>query len=421
MINRLNEIENWFVTKCVPRLDNITWQFPLTLLSIPFIIRDWHTIILVPVLAVIDLSIYNLIALFINYRNNRIIIKDAKDKCLSGNLAVYDSQLVDQFRGVVIKERPPFLDVLKKEKEIIVLLSDKSDASGNNYSSFSEESIIVLNNRFNENEKKNVYLLAHEFGHIYHVYKRAEMYSLPVYITIIQILLLIHAIYFGTWLYFFLLLPINTVLFIKYSSSFKSFSETDADLAALHIIESVWGEEEMHKAASWLIKNRIANLCSIKKGNKPGLKLFDRLSMRHCINVLSPFVNLKERNQLIEWSEMSTAEVLNNPLLSDKKKAKRLREDKYIRKRLNSDNELFLNSASDVLVRDSNSMYSILYYLSLLTSMAAFYLTSENYTYNWGLSALWIIPMVLLVVLLANFIVPIASWKKQILMKRIGL
>jgi hypothetical protein len=328
---------------------------------------------------------------------------------------------VDQLRGVVLDERPSFLRFLNIKKEIIVLLSDKSDTSGKTYSSFSEESIIVLKNRFNENEKKDVYLLAHEFGHIYHVYKRAEMRSLPVYITIIQILLLIHAIFCGTWLFFFFLLLINTALFIKFSSSFKSFSETDADLAALHIIESVWGEEEMHKAASYLIKNRIANLCSIEKGNKPSLNFFDLLSMRHCIDVLSPFVDPKERNQLIKWSETSSADVLNNPLLSDRRKAKKLREDNYIRKRLNSNKDLFLRSASDVVVRDSHSLYSILYYLSLLITMAAFYHTFENYTYSWGLSVLWIIPIVLLVVLLANIIIAIASWKKQILMKRIGL
>lgn len=421
MVNRLNRAEYWFVAGCINRLDRITWQFPLSLLSIPFIIRDWHAITLVPVLFVIDLSIYNLIALFINFRNNRKIINDAKDKCLSGKLSVYNSQLVDQFRSVLLEERPPFLRVMNIEKEIIVLLSDKSDVSAKAYSSFSGESIIVLDNRFNENEKKDVYQLAHEFGHIYHVYKRTEMYSLPVYITILQILLLAHAIYCGTWLYFILSLPINMALLIKFSSSFESFSETDADLAALHLIESVWGEDDIHKAASWILKNRIINAVTTEKGNKLGLSLLVHLSMRHCIDVLSPFVDPKERMELIKRSEARSARILKNPLLSAKEKSNKLSIEKDIRKRLNSNKDLFLRSASDVVVRDSHSLYSILYYLSLLITMAAFYHTFENYTYSWGLSILWIIPIVLLVVLLANIIIAIASWKKQIIMKRIGL
>ena len=328
---------------------------------------------------------------------------------------------MDQFRSVLLEERPSFLRVLKIEKEIIVLLSDKSDVSAKTYSSFSGESIIVLDNRFNENEKKDVYQLAHEFGHIYHVYKRTEMYSLPVYITILQILLLAHAIYCGTWLYFILSLPINMALLIKFSSSFESFSETDADLAALHLIESVWGEDDMHKAASWILKNRIINAVTTEKGNKLGLSLLVHLSMRHCIDVLSPFVDPKERMELIKRSEARSARILKNPLLSAKEKSNKLSIEKDIRKRLNSNKDLFLRSASDVVVRDSHSLYSILYYLSLLITMAAFYHTFENYTYSWGLSVLWIIPIVLLVVLLANIIIAIASWKKQILMKRIGL
>ena len=131
--------------------------------------------------------------------------------------------------------------------------------------------------------------------------------------------------------------------------------------------------------------------------------------MRHCIDVLSPFVDPKERMELIKRSEARSARILKNPLLSAKEKSNKLSIEKDIRKRLNSNKDLFLRSASDVVVRDSHSLYSILYYLSLLITMAAFYHTFENYTYSWGLSVLWIIPIVLLVVLLANIIIAIAN------------
>ncbi len=395
-------------------IDKTTMQFPITVLLLPILFFDWHWLAIIPFAITIDLSIHASMFLHQHYFSYKKL-KESMSKCLNGNLEFIDSPLIDHLKQVVelafshdrmIKHFAPNIKVIKSDK-IRYKFTTIPDLTGT--------SIVVVRKRFNENEIRDIVLLAHEFGHVTHSLLRYERFMIPTVAFIYQIILLVYALLFGNWTLFFILLPINGFLAWKNINEFESRIEINADTLALQYIETLCNAEAMHTAASYLIRLRIESSSKMKRG-------MAQFAVDNCIFVLSSFITPSDRMSLIEASNERSRTFESDDSLDHKTKVDKLSNELLIRNNLQN-TPIRESSLNPPIVMDSRSGFSLILYISSLTT-AMLSLTSilKDVQYNWGWMPIWIFLLLIIILTVTYQKISLIIWnKKTKLQSQIGL
>lgn len=223
-----------------------------------------------------------------------------------------NSEIVHKYRKTAIKlESNPFLDYFPPE----ILIYKLPPISKGNYTFpiYYRSGYIFLKSSFEENEIIDRGLLAHELGHAFHSKYRNSYYLMPINILLLQLFMLLYAIFFQYWIPFLLILSSGFYLSFIGFFRYNSHIETEADLRALKIVELCEGIYNMHVFAKNLIKLRIQECRA--NGSKPELI--------HSILGFSHFVSPKDRYQLLRESFDESIKYNHNPYICEKEKKRR--------------------------------------------------------------------------------------------------
>jgi len=395
-------------------IDKTTMQFPITVLLLPILFYDWHWLAIIPLAITIDLSIHASMFLHQHYFSYKKL-KESMDKCLNGNLEFIETPLIDHLKQVVklafsrdrmIKYFAPDIKVIKSDK-IKYKFTTIPDLTGT--------SIVVVRKRFNENEIRDIVLLAHEFGHVTHSLLRYERYMIPAVSFIYQTVLLVYALLFGGWTLFLLLLPINGFLTWKNINEFESRIEINADTLALQYIETLWNAEAMHTAASYLIRLRIESSSKMKRG-------MAQFAVDNCIFVLSSFISPSDRMSLINASNERSRIFEGDESLDHRTKVDKLSNELLIRNNLQI-SPIRESSLNPPLVMDAKSGFSIILYItSLVTAIISLTCVLKEVQYNWGWIPILVSIILALILLVTYQRLSTIIWNKKTKMQaQIGL
>lgn len=395
-------------------IDKTTMQFPITVLLLPILFYDWHWLAIIPLAITIDLSIHASMFLHQHYFSYKKL-KESMGKCLNGNLEFIETPLIDHLKQVVklafsrdrmIKYFAPDIKVIKSDK-IKYKFTTIPDLTGT--------SIVVVRKRFNENEIRDIVLLAHEFGHVTHSLLRYERYMIPAVSFIYQTVLLVYALLFGGWTLFLLLLPINGFLTWKNINEFESRIEINADTLALQYIETLWNAEAMHTAASYLIRLRIESSSKMKRG-------MAQFAVDNCIFVLSSFISPSDRMSLINASNERSRIFEGDESLDHRTKVDKLSNELLIRNNLQI-SPIRESSLNPPLVMDAKSGFSIILYItSLVTAILSLTCVLKEVQYNWGWIPILVSIILALILLVTYQRISTIIWNKKTKMQaQIGL
>ena len=408
-------------------LDYCIWNHPFTFMLIPFILHDHNSIGFVAISCILDAMMHLLTVDYFNYRFYRTVKKDSIDKCLSGHLTEYQSDLVDLFLADTVDGIEPTEYPIVKD--IKVLFSDNARSSSTTFPSICFGSIIVLREQLKEDKEKLYYMLAHELGHVQHYLNGFKFSIVPIIIMIIELLLVV----FVTWhlklsqagLFVMLsVFNINAVILMRYREELNFKSEYEADLVGLNLVENVLGpfdKTARGKAATLYIKNRIANILQVKDGRFM-LKGAAHKSMLNCIGILAHFVPRDEREKLInrsvERSKSAKQEFKNNRRMARKK----LLIEGQIQESLKNANDRVMLNIPRKIIEDKEAVLKSQYRLSAVGTIAFMTVMLSDYTYTWGYHPLWIALVLMIVFYSANTLfMRLICEKTTKLMKRIGL
>lgn len=336
-------------------------------------------------------------------------------KCLSGNMEFIDTPLIDHLKQVVklAFSRDRMINYLAPD--IKVIKSDKIRYKFTTIPDLTGTSIIVVRKRFNENEIRDIVLLAHEFGHVTHSLLRYERYMISTVVFIYQTIILVYALLFESWSFFFLLLPINAFLAWKNINEFESRIESNADALALQYIETLWNAETMHTAASYLIRLRIESSTKTKKGSA-------QRAFNNCIFTLSSFTTPSDRMNLINASNERSRTFKSDESLDYMTIAEKLSNEILIRKGLQNA-PIRESSLNPPLVMNSKSgFFLILYITSLITAILSLTFVLKEVNYHWGWMPIWGSLILATILLVTYQRITIKIWnKKTKLQSQIGL
>ena len=395
-------------------IDKTTMQFPITVLLLPILFYDWHWLAIIPFAITIDLSFHASMFLHQHYFSYKKL-KESMGKCLNGNMEFIDTPLIDHLKQVVklAFSHDPMINYFAPD--IKVIKSDKIRYKFTTIPDLTGTSIIVVRKRFNENEIRDIVLLAHEFGHVTHSLLRYERYMLPTVVFIYQTIILVYALLFESWSFFFLLLPINAFLAWKNINEFESRIEINADTLALQYIETLWNAEAMHTAASYLIRLRIESSTKMKKG-------LAQFAVNNCIFTLSSFTTPSARMNLINASNERSRTFESDESLDHRTIVDKLSNELLIRKWLQNA-PIRESSLNPPIVMNSRSGFSlILYITSLITAILSLTFVLKEVNYNWGWTPIWGSLILATFLLVTYQRITIKIWnKKTKLQSQIGL
>ena len=226
---------------------------PLSIMSLILCVIDSRFLSILIVCMLLE-SCVEQISYYLLQRN---CIKGLVDKIqgLSGEIVPIDLELVRKYckktieidASIFHKDFPPEIIVYRLPCPNLFFT----------YPIYARTIFIFVKSTFNENERIDRALFAHELGHAFHARFRNKRLLIPFSSCIISVLMLFFAFFFDYWWAFFLVLLGNMYLFYVSFINVEANTETDADLIALKIIESQEGNDAMKNAAYDLIKMRI--------------------------------------------------------------------------------------------------------------------------------------------------------------------
>lgn len=412
-------------------IDALVSKYPFTIMPIPFVFMDWRALALVLIGLMIDLFLPGLFALHQSYNGYRMLKKESKDDgFFTGDFELLDSRLVYQFNELmksITRSDPRRLGVgtrliTKFSKSVKVILSDKIVTKFTTILDTWEESIIIVKKWFDETDVKDVTKLAHEFGHVFHAFKRSEFYHKAFLALAFLAILLYCAVTGGLWWPFVVALPLCFIVFIRYSVWVESYCEGMADIYTLFTYESLWGYYGMLKAAKERLKDRIYTCRQTRYGNNFKMKRHARFTMYVPINYLARFVPVEFCERLIEKSNEKTAEVNENPDLSLKERQSILSIEKLIRQALERNKNIQYDSCRYFMFFDTNLILSFCYLLSFILTMIAVFKTFKDYQFDWGSISIPVVLIIAVILYLIYQLIILLLWKKKTkLKKQIGL
>lgn len=388
-------------------IDKTVIQIPLTVLVLPLLFVDTKWFKLIPVTLICDILFHGGLFLY-QHCKSYFGIKKNHEGCMTGDMELVDSPLIQQFNEVIHLAFKGYESRLPIKNNIQVFKNSHVNAfKPLTIPDLTTTTIILVHKKFNENSLRDIAFLAHEFGHTFHTLMRQEKYAVPVICTLYQLIMLAMAVYTGSWYLFFATLMINGFLVKWHLSEFNSRIEKNATLLGLQIIETVWDSAMMHEAATVLLKNFVYFSTDMKKGK-------ERTVENQCIRDVADYVSQEEKQSIINnFLGKESDRQLSQIELKDKQKNEEQIE-RYLKQSTYKE--------TSFAFEPKNRFSVILYLLSLLITMASVFNVLKLIEYNWG----WL-PVILSVVFFILAIIIIRKlyfrlWnKKLILQDQIGI
>lgn len=412
-------------------IDLFISKYPFTILSIPFVILNWHALTLLLIGLLIDLFLPGLFALYQSYNSYRMLKKEMrKDGFFTGEYRELDSELVNQFNELMkstSETNPRQLGIgtrfiTKFNKNVRVILSDKIRTKFTTILDTWEDSFIIVKRWFDEADIKDVTKLAHEFGHVFHAFKRSEFYHKAFMALVLLVILLCCAVTKGLWWPFVISLPLCFIVFIRYSVWVESYCESMADIYALYTYESLWGYDAMVQAAIERLKDRIYTCRQTKYGNDFKMRRHDRFTMYVPINYLARFIPVEVCENLIEKSNDKSSECNENQGLSPRERQSILSIENLIRQALERNKNIQYDSSKYFIFFDTNLILSFCYLLSFLMTAIAVFKTFSDYHFNWASIPIWTVLIIAIIAYIIYQLIFMLLWNKKTKLKqRIGL
>lgn len=412
-------------------LDLIISKLPFTTLSTPLIVNDWHAVYLLPITILLDFFVPGLFALYQSYNAYNKLKKECKgDGFFTGDFVVYDSELVHQLNSFTLSislSGPRRLGIgtkliTKFSKGIKVVLSDKIHSKFTIIPDTWEESIIIVKRWFDEQEFKDVTRLAHEYGHVFHPFKRAEFYNKAFTVIVFLFVLVYCAKSSGIIWPLLVTVPMGLIVFIRYSRWIESYCESMSDLYVLYVYELLKGHDEMVDAARQRIKERLNTFRQTKYGNDHGLNRGDRFVMYVCINYLARFLPINDCDELIAASEEKSLDIKDNPDLNKTECDSMLHIEELIRQALKRNKNICFDSTKDLEIHDTNVILSVSYLTCFIMSIIALFTIFKDVYCNWQIFQIQTVLLIAFIVYIFYQSIILLLWYKKIKLKtRIGL
>ena len=412
-------------------LDIIVSKLPFSLLSIPLIINDWHAVALLPITILLDFFVPGLFALYQSYYAYRKLKKECQgDGFFTGNFEVLNSELVYRLNSFTFSTSllgPRRLGIgtkliTKFNKSIKVVLSDKISTRFTTILDTWEESIIIVKRWFDEQEIKDVARLAHEFGHVYHSFKRAEFYGKAFTVALFLLVMLYCAVTGGVSWPLLVALPLGLIVFVRYSRWIESYCESMSDIYVLTVFESLWGQDAMVKAAKLRIKERIYTCRQTKYGNKMGLNRGERFVMYVSINYMARFLSIKDCEELIAASVEKSSRIKEDAGLNETERDSMLSIEKLIRQALERNKNICLDSTENLTFNDTNVILSVSYLTCFVMACIALFTTFKDISFTWQVPHMWTVLIIAIIIFVLYQLIILLLWNMKTKLKRkIGL
>lgn len=385
-------------------MEKTTMQLPLTVLVLPLVFVDTQWLKFVPVTLIGDILIHGLLFLYQHYKSY-VGIKNNFEGCLTGDMENVDTPLIQRFIEVIHRAFKEYESKLKHEINIKVFKNSKVSAlKPFTIPDLSGTSTILVHKNFNENSLRDTAFLAHEFGHTFHTLMRQEKYVIPIICSLYQLIMLIAAVYTGSWCLFFVTLLVNGFLVIWHLREFQSRTEKNATLLGLQIIETVWDAEKMHEAAAVLLQNFVYSSTEMNKTK-------ERTIENQCIKDVADYVSQEEKENIInDFLGQESNRQLSQLELKDKHKNEELIE-KYMKQSDFKETSFSLEPKSWFSV--------ILYLISLFLTIASVFSALKLIEYNWGWLPVIASVVVFIIALIVIRQIYFRLWNKKLILQQL--
>lgn len=223
-------------------------------------------------------------------------VKNFKNKIRSfkEKLTPVDSELIREYckKSIEVDASPFHKDF---PPEIFVYRQPQFHLNYYTFPIYPRTIYIFVKKTFDENEAIDRAVFAHELGHAFHAKFRDHKYSITTSVILLQIVITVFSLMQNYWIFCFITLITNSILFFISYIDYESNLETEADFAALKIIEKIEGNDAMKAAAVNLIKMRLEEY----RTQNYEFQKKKRRVFKASIKCICPFIDEKDRLDLI--------------------------------------------------------------------------------------------------------------------------
>ena len=288
--------------------------FCLSIIVTAISIINHSFLYLLPLCISIDLSIL----IYAIYKNYKFYIEDMrKHSYLFSGLRKPDEDLEQKYLSEISKF-PLFKDGNRfGTKKILSYISQNLSSQATSYPFYSDESIILLHNNFDEGSEIDRHTWIHEMCHCcWHNLIGIKQIATKAHTIFLTLLTITFAIVLHSWWIIFMALIIFIILFkIEGSAYIKSREEMGADAMAFTIFSKLYGIHEMKNTARKLTYRYFESL--IRKTDTEKTKDTENLSEVYpLINALHNslcFTTAEDQDRFREKLEEEIAENKNTP------------------------------------------------------------------------------------------------------------
>lgn len=223
-------------------------------------------------------------------------VKKFKDKIrkFKGELKPIDSELIQKYCKTSIEVDASFYHKYFPSK-IVVYRQPRFYFNYYTFPIYLRTTFVFVKNTFDESEAIDRAVLAHELGHAFHAKFRTHKYSMTTSVITLQTVTIMLSLMQNCWFPCFISLIVNIVLFYLSYAQYEVNLETEADLAALKIIERIEGNDAMKAAAVNLLKMRFEEYKTQNyEFQKKKWKVF-----KASVACICPFIDKSDRTTLL--------------------------------------------------------------------------------------------------------------------------
>ena len=239
---------------------------PTSVISLFLCILDYRFLYIATIFMMLEGCIFDYSYFFL--QNNSV--KKFKDKIrgFEGRLTPVDSELIQEYCKTLIE-----VDAGRYHKylpsKIVVYRQPRFYLNYYTFPIYPRTTYVFVKNTFDESEAIDRAVFAHELGHAFHAKFRTHKYSMTTSVIILQTVMIMLSLMQKCWLLCLITLIANFVLFYVNYVEYEVNLETEADFAALKIIERIEGNDAMKAAAVNLLKMRFEeyNKGTLNKNN----------------------------------------------------------------------------------------------------------------------------------------------------------
>lgn len=297
------QIDNSVIRSVIQSLyTTIVWllNIRLTVLLLPLLLLNWRLFLLIlPVSISIDLII-TMSSVFLAYKNDIKVFQDDINKYIDGkNVKIVESKQLQNIKSYFANYQNDSINKrmgIGEKQYIIVQVSNLYSYISHSFTA--GYSVIIIPETFDETEKRDIALLAHEYIHaaFHNTNKTLNVELLFVAITVLLIGIPLFVtslnVFFFTWILLFFCF---TLFYIK--TSLHGIREIEANLFGLRYIEDTFGERDLEQVSLKLLKMRQQEFLNDDKRKNFTNKLFS--SDLNQIKYLVIFTSLEERKKIV--------------------------------------------------------------------------------------------------------------------------